>query len=750
MYIDVESCNTNVENNKFSKRGKTSMENGIISQLGASPETLIDQMRNSLNEIIAKSLRLKPSKELDRILGDMRDLYFKLNMAKLTNDKTILSITGLQGVGKTKIIRDLYQLDDSLLPSDGGRGEVLPVLFTETNGITAPTYYVRRAFKNKEDGLYRLKDIEISLKELNDIAADSDKNDLWLEVRLPHKYFNTEISLALLPGFENDKNQFSQKYLETFLTLSTSVLLVFNHKKLAQMNQQLLIERVASDYRESAPIFALSFAEELNVQQRADLKNEIGKKFDIPDNESDRIVFTGTSEDLKDFPKKIVNAIYNYSLTNASGYTMQMRMLASITNEIRSLTTEFETELNAINTNNRLNQLEQQKESENVGLHEIREAFREFRSKVTNDVRKVVNKTLTHHANNCTNEMNSAIGAEKNNAWDKFKSAFNKNNKFEEKRKFQRHVKNIWNGDHEVESERRLIKSLDSFVSSEANFLKSPQKTTKIEVPVKSNPLLPNVAVSEKKNTEEVKNKVIETALTNIDRYMNPENNNDLTIALTKTDLKVLPLVAIGIAQEIVAASLVLDTDKFDQLDLQVKKEILDKSNSLVSEFKDLALSASTVVKGAAIFFGIDALDGTFNTFGALTGILTSLGVSSSAAAPIGLLIVGTIGSALAIQKGSERIEKYKFERSKAAEEIFKSFANAQENSVIATINNILDKMEEKLIDTYHLRRGTDKNFGLLDELDNRLNRLQNLCGELQELAFRNESYIYSFSYKSF
>ncbi|MFK9093083.1 hypothetical protein [Bacillus salipaludis] len=36
-----------------------------------------------------------------------------------------------------------------------------------------------------------------------------------------------------------------------------------------------------------------------------------------------------------------------------------------------------------------------------------------------------------------------------------------------------------------------------------------------------------------------------------------------------------------------------------------------------------------------------------------------------------------------------------------------------------------------------------DKNFGLLDELDHRMNRIQNLCGEMQELAFRNESYLY-------
>ena len=152
--------------------------------------------------------------------------------------------------------------------------------------------------------------------------------------------------------------------------------------------------------------------------------------------------------------------------------------------------------------------------------------------------------------------------------------------------------------------------------------------------------------------------------------------------------MKVLPIVAVGIAQEMVAASIILEHEKFDRLDQDVQNEIMNKSNRLISEFQDLAISTSTVIKGAAIFFGIDALDGTVNTFGALTGLLTSLGVSSAAAAPIGLLIVGAVGSGLAINKGSERIEKYKFERSQISKEIFKSFATAQEESVIATMDN--------------------------------------------------------------
>jgi hypothetical protein len=711
----------------------------FISHLGTSPDIVIDQMRLTLNEIIAKAHRVKQTTELDAILTKMKELFFKLNMAKLTIDKTILSITGLQGVGKTKILRHLYELDDTLLPSDAGRGEVLPVLFTETKGISFPKYFVRRAIRNHAN-MFELHDIEVTLSEFNQIAADNEMDELWLEVRLPQRYFNTEISLVLLPGFEKERNQKSQRYLETFLKLSTSVVLVFNHKKLAQLDQQLLIEKIALDYRESAPVFALSFAEELNPEQREHLINDLSRKYNIPFNEADRLVFTGTSEDLKDYPEKIIHAIRQYSLTNASGYAMQMHMLTSLTSELIMLSSSFEEEINSIKADTLKKHLQNEKNSSQLGLYEIRDAFRQYREKVTKEVRNVVNRTLTAHVNECSVQMDESIKSEKYSPLDKFKSAFIKQRTFEEQLLFKNEIKEKWKGKNEVEAERRLINALESFVANETRSLQTQTTQTKLEKPV--NPLLAPVNLLEKSNAAVDTNSVIETALTNMDRYMNL-GVSDLSITLTRDDLKVLPIVAVGIAQEMVVASLILEHEKFDWLDQDVKNEILDKSNKLIAEFQDLAVSTSTVVKGAAIFFGIDALDGTVNTFGALTGLLTSLGVSSAAAAPIGLLIVGAVGSGLAINKGSERIEKYKFERSQLSKEIFHLFANAQEESIIATINNILDKMEEKLIDTYHARKGTDKNFGLLDELDHRISRLQNLCGEMQELAFRNESYIH-------
>lgn len=711
------------------------MINQQISNLGTTPEVLVDQMRLSLNEIIAKTYHLNGNKKVTAIQDQMKDLYNKLNIAKLTYDRNILSITGLQGVGKTKIARDLFGLDASILPSDGGRGEALPILFTEQAGLESIAFYVRRAVVT-ENNMYELKDEKIALEQFNAIASNPYENDLWLEILLPQRHFHTDISLALLPGFEKDKTERSQKYLELFLTLSTSLLLVFNHKVLARENQQILIDRVAADFKDSAPIFALSFAEELNVEEKAGLEKDLCEKFVIPKKESDRIVFTGTSDDLKDFPKDILHAIQKYALTNASGYKKQLRILGDLTEEITALSEVYTEELASMKIDFHMDKQLVNEHSENMELQEIHQAFQHFRKRSTRTIKNEISKTFSSHAEHCSNEIVEFLAKEKFSIFEKFKKSFSNSVKYKEKHAFEKRLKDTWNGETGTASERKLVRSLDSFVVTEVQALERARKIVKPVDQEAINPLLPLASTSEEATDY---NDIIKVSLDNIDRYLNsPEG--DLSIQLTKDDLKVLPIVAVSIAQELVAVNLKLEIEGFHAVDDELGN--MNTLDEFEAEFKDVTLATSNVVKGSAIFFGLDAMDGTFNSFGALTSLLTSVGIKGSLATPIGLLLVGTLGGGLAVHKGAARLEKFKFERDNMAREIFKSVSEIQRSSMLATIEKVLDEMEDRLIEAHHRRRGTDRNFGLLDELDNRVLRLQHLCGDMKELMFRNEAYI--------
>ena len=70
-----------------------------------------------------------------------------------------------------------------------------------------------------------------------------------------------------------------------------------------------------------------------------------------------------------------------------------------------------------------------------------------------------------------------------------------------------------------MESERRLIDSLNSFVTTESRVLKT--NTVQAKIDNTANPLLSVSAGKKESNTDGDTNEVIKTALSNLDRYMN-------------------------------------------------------------------------------------------------------------------------------------------------------------------------------------------------------------------------------------
>ncbi|MEV5114459.1 hypothetical protein [Peribacillus frigoritolerans] len=698
--------------------------------LGNSPTVIIEQLHKELNAMIAKAYRVNRSMRFNKLLEEMNEIFVKVNMAKLMQDRRIVSITGLQGVGKTKLVRDLYELDDAILPSTPGVGEIIPVLFTEKKGITQPAYFVRKAMPNEESGLYELIDTEITLEELNAKSRDFEANELWLEVLVPQKYFNTEISLALLPGFERNKREKSQKFLELFLKLSASAVLVMNHKKLAQKPQQVLLDKVSRTYKESAPIFVLSFAEELDEEKRQTLRESICTKFDVLPEEQDRITFTGITEEFKGASEQVVNTIIKFNITNVAGNQKQLEMLTELSTALNGIIQELEEELKHIELSQK-RQLTEFNSSNSINIQEIKEKFKEYRKYVIAKANSEIEKALTSHASSCSDQMDKKIRAEESGIWQKFKASLMKDMTFEQRLQLKEDLLNIWHGENNYGAEKKVIYSLENYVKDATYKLETSNKQLELNVPRESSEELVS------------SNDIITTSLANIERYLNPKNQD---INISPRDLEVLPIVAVGIAQEMLVASLVLENEAYrkssEQLDEKLLKDISVEAGKITKDIKDLTLSTSNVIKGTAVFFGIDALDGTFNSFGALTGILTSLRVSPAVATPLGLAIVGAIGTGLAVNQGAQRIEKYKFERSVFTRETFNTIASIQKESSVTMIENILDEMEQKLMDAYHMRRGTNEAFGLYEELENRLHRLQLTCGKLQELAFRNAPYI--------
>jgi len=90
----------------------------------------------------------------------MKKLHNKIALAVLTQERNIFAITGLQGAGKSTLVKRLYGIDSEFLPENQKRGEQLPVLITE-RPIKEIEGYVWMLTEDKKNGLEGLFQILI-------------------------------------------------------------------------------------------------------------------------------------------------------------------------------------------------------------------------------------------------------------------------------------------------------------------------------------------------------------------------------------------------------------------------------------------------------------------------------------------------------------------------------------------------------------------------------------------------------------
>ena len=87
----------------------------------------------------------------------------KLKIASLMENKTLICVAGMQGAGKTTLMKNFYGLKGDALSIELGRGERIPVLITETD-VTAPVMNAIRIQKNEAGVQYGGKRVRSRLQ----------------------------------------------------------------------------------------------------------------------------------------------------------------------------------------------------------------------------------------------------------------------------------------------------------------------------------------------------------------------------------------------------------------------------------------------------------------------------------------------------------------------------------------------------------------------------------------------------------
>lgn len=240
--------------------------------------------------------RDETSKELydstKSIIGSVRKLF----IASMMYNKKLICISGLQGAGKTTLMRNFYQLNDQFLDPTRGRGERIPVLITEKKGLQTPILYAVRIEKGADGKYYRRED-ELSSEEYISATNGEDTNTMYLELFVPymHTYYEG-ISFMLLPGFEK-KNDYLNNLIEFSVNSSDVAVFVFNETSFSNAENDKYVKIIQEKFGENL-VYVISGSDG-SPDYNEEVKQTCMNTLNIPAIEKDRVVCTGCYADEK-------------------------------------------------------------------------------------------------------------------------------------------------------------------------------------------------------------------------------------------------------------------------------------------------------------------------------------------------------------------------------------------------------------------------------------------------------------------
>lgn len=279
-----------------------------------------------------------------RIRSAHQDLLQNIRKIALANNlskpgRSIICITGLQGSGKTTLMKNFYQIDDSLMDIAMGRGEKLPVLITEYEDCSEPTFYAFCVEKNGEN--YNEISKKINAEEFKSFASvkDEDATVMYLEIRVPFKHTRTEnVSFMLLPGYER-KNDYWQSLIDFSVHCATSAVFVMTENNFSEDKNKELLKKAKEQFGDNL-IYVFSSSEGYDDNKKNDLRKKCCEEQDLASNHSSQIIFTKASVNPKEneeWISELIRAIEKYGISSKNSYVRSLPYYKELAEDIRCI-----------------------------------------------------------------------------------------------------------------------------------------------------------------------------------------------------------------------------------------------------------------------------------------------------------------------------------------------------------------------------------------------------------------------------
>lgn len=218
----------------------------------------------------------------------------KLFIASMMYDKTLICVSGLQGAGKTTLMKNFYGIDDKYLNPTRGRGERIPILITEKKEISTPSMHAIIIDKDTNENYFR-HDIELSADEFISASKGEDSKIMYLELYVPYRHtFNEGMSFMLLPGFEKGKDYWNN-LIDFSVNSSDAAVFVFNETSFSNAENERYLNRIESKFGKNL-VYAISGSDG-SLDNNAEVKQTCIETLKIPANETDRVVCVGAYTD---------------------------------------------------------------------------------------------------------------------------------------------------------------------------------------------------------------------------------------------------------------------------------------------------------------------------------------------------------------------------------------------------------------------------------------------------------------------
>ena len=239
-----------------------------------------------------RSINEDAFKNAEMLFSSLRKLF----IASMMHNRRLICISGLQGAGKTTLMKNFYGITDDFMNVSLGTGERVPVLITE-GAVSEPNIHAI-AVRKDEDGNYKEIPINYENDDIEGIihaTKGGDKTIMYVEIVVPYKHtYNEGVSFMLLPGFEKN-NDYWNDLIEFSVNSSDAAVFVFNETSFSNAGNEDYLRKIESKFGSNV-IYAISGSDS-SLDDNAQVKNTCMEVLKVK--EPDKVVCVGQYSDVK-------------------------------------------------------------------------------------------------------------------------------------------------------------------------------------------------------------------------------------------------------------------------------------------------------------------------------------------------------------------------------------------------------------------------------------------------------------------